>query len=126
MFPSPEQWVPKVHPTTRPVEQEDPMELMATPAQGDPEFMLQCLVEEFAWLGMGKDELLGLFHSPTYPVLNQLLAHFGAEAVRRRVEELLGRVGVFCVQESIALDPEPDEEDGADLIQLSLRKREEP
>ncbi len=126
MSPSPEQWVPKVHPITRALEQEDPMELMATPAQGDPEFMLQCIVEEFAWLGMGKDELLGLFHSPTYPVLNQLLAHFGAEAVRRRVEELLGRVGIFCVQESIAEGPEPDEEDGADLIQLSLRKREEP
>lgn len=126
MLPSPEHWGPKVHPLTREVEAEDPMELMANPVHGDPEVMLQCIVEEFAWMGMEANELLGLFHSPMYPVLNQLLEHFGEEAVRQRVQTLLGGAGVlFRVQETIAADPLPEDEDEPVLVQLSLRKRED-
>lgn len=126
MLPSSEHWGPKVHPLTREVEAEDPMELMANPVQGDPEVMLQCIVEEFAWMGMEADELLGLFHSPMYPVLNQLLEHFGEETVRQRVQTLLGGAGVlFRVQETIADDPTPEDEDEPVLVQLSLRKRED-
>jgi hypothetical protein len=122
MSTSSERWVPKVHPLARAVAPEDPMELVATPVQGDPEVMLECLVQEFAWMGWGPDELLGLFHNPMYPVLNQLREHYGDEAVRQRVQALLGRSGVFRFQETIALDPEPADEDGPELIQLSLRR----
>jgi hypothetical protein len=114
-------WVPKVHPLTRAVEPEDPMELMATPAPGDPDVMLECLVQEYAWMGWDPAQLLDLFQSPLYPVLNQLLAAYGEEEVRRRIGAVLARSGVFRVTAVVEEEPEPD--DGPELIQLSIRKR---
>ncbi len=118
---SSERWVPKVHPITRSVEADDPLELVANPVQGDPEVMLDCMVQEFAWMGWVADDLLQLFHSPDYPVLNQLREHFGDDDVRRRIESLLKRVGVFRVRETIAEDVEP-EEDEPELIPLSVHR----
>jgi len=117
-----DRFVPKVHPATRAVEADDPLELVAEPLPGDPDVMLACVVQEFAWMGWGTDQILGLFQSPDYPALNQLLARFGAAAVRRRVGEVLGRSGVFRVREAVADDPEP-EDDEPDLIQLTVRRR---
>src|SRR5581483_2386529 len=96
-----ENQVPKVHPLTRTVEPEDPMELVANPVQGDPEVMLQCIVQEFAWMGWDADQLLQLFDSPEYPVLNQLLAHYGAEQIQRVVASLLAETGVFRFQTQV-------------------------
>jgi hypothetical protein len=121
MSSSSEQWVPKVHPTTRAVEPEDPLELVATPVQGDPEVMLQCLVQEFVWMGWDAEQLMELFHHPGYSVLNQLLAYYGEEAVRAQVQALVCQLGGFRVHEVIAEDPEP-EEDEPELIQLSTRR----
>jgi hypothetical protein len=84
------------------------MELVATPVQGDPALMLQCLVQEFAGMGWDVETLMALFHSPDYPVLNQLLAYYGEEVVRERVGALLDELGVFRVHEVIAPDPEPE------------------
>ncbi len=98
------------------------MELVATPVQGDPEVMLQCIVQEFAWMGWDADQLLGLFHSPAYPVLNQLREHYGEAEVRQRIQALLGRSGVFRFRETIAEDPEPAEDDEPELIQISIRR----
>jgi hypothetical protein len=117
-----ERRVPKVHPMTRAVEPEDPMEIVATPVQGDPDVMLQCLVQEFAWMGWDFEQLMELFHNPFYPVLNQLLAYYGEEAVRERVQALVGRSGVFRVHEVIEDEPEPAEDDEPELIQLSVQK----
>jgi hypothetical protein len=114
--------VPKVHPATRGVEADDPLELVAEPLPGDPDLMLACVVQEFAWMGWGADQLLELFRSPDYPALNQLLARYGAAEVRRRVGELLGRSGVFRVREAVADDPDP-EDDEPELIQLTVRPR---
>jgi hypothetical protein len=119
-----EHWVPKAHPTTRAVEPEDPLELMAAAVQGDPDVMLQCLVHEFAWMGWDVEQLLELFHDPGYPVLNQLLAYYGAGAVRERVQALVGQAGVFRIRELVAEDPEA-EEDEPELIQLSVRRMRE-
>ena len=115
-----ENLVPKVHPLTRAAGQDDPMELVATPVAGDPDFMLQCIVEEFAWMGMGAEELLGLFRSPAYPVLNQLLRHYGAEAVRERVQALLGALGGVRCCEIINEEPDREEDEEPELIQLSV------
>jgi hypothetical protein len=99
------------------------MELVATPVPGgDPDLMLECVVQEFAWMGCDAAALMGLFRSPAYPVLNQLLAHYGEEEVRRRVERFLGRLGGLRFRETIAEDPEP-EEDEPELIQLNIRCR---
>jgi hypothetical protein len=118
-----EHLVPKVHPLTRAVEPDDPMELMASPVPGDPDVMLACLLDEFAWLGHGADELMQLFTSPAYPLLNQLLGYFGEEEVRRRALDLLGQRGVLRFTETLAPDPdEPDDHGEPELIQLSLDK----
>lgn len=119
--------VPKVHPATREVEADDPLELVAEPLPGDANLMFQCLVQEFAWMGWGADQLLALFRSPEYPVLNQMLAHYGPAEVRRRVDELLARSGVLRVRESVADGPafEFDDVGEPDLIQLAVRPTRE-
>lgn len=112
-------FVPKVHPLARDAEPEDPMELMGDSAPGDPEVMLECLVQEFAGMGWGARQLLELFRDPNYPVLNQLRDAFGEDEIRRRLGDLLDSVGVFRVRESIVEDAEPLE---PELIQLSVRR----
>ena len=112
--------VPKVHPLARGVEAGDPLELVATPVEGDPEYMLQCMVAEFAWMGLSAEELLGLFRSPAYPVLNQLREYFGDVGVRERIDALLGSFGGLRFSAVVDDEPEPDEEDGPTLIQLSV------
>lgn len=125
MFIPNESWVPKVHPLTRDVELEDPLELIATPVQGDPDVMVECIVQEFAWMGWDTEQLMNLFTSPAYPVLNQLLAYYGEAEIRRRIEAFLGRVGgVIRFRETIAPDPEP-EADEPELIQLTIRTTKE-
>jgi len=113
-------FVPKTHPLDREPGPEDPLELFAEPVVGDPEVMLQCLVQEFLWLGWDPESLLSLFHSPMYPVLNQLREHFGDDGVRQRLAELAGQ-GNFRVTEVIA-DDQDEENDGPELVQLSLGK----
>ena len=55
-----EQWVPKVHPTSRPVEAEDPMLLVGSEATGDPQVMLDCMIQEFSWMGFDVGQLMEL------------------------------------------------------------------
>jgi hypothetical protein len=123
MNPTASHLVPKVHPLDRAVEADDPLELMAEPVPGDPAVMLECLLQEFAGLGEDADDLLAMFRSPAYPLLNMLLAHYGEAELRRRVTDLLGRSGVFRVRETMAEDPdsEDDGDDGPELIQLGVR-----
>jgi hypothetical protein len=116
-----EHFVPKVHPLTRDAEAEDPMELFGTTVQGDPEVMLQCLVEEFAFLGWEADALLALFYSPQYPVLNQLRVQLGEERVREQVQELIGQRAGFRICATIDEEVEPDEETEPELIQIGIR-----
>lgn len=94
MEPPPDNFVPKVHPATRPVELDDPMNLFAVEVPGDPELMLRLLVEEYARMGWGLDALLGLFRDPFYVAAHGLWLHFGEEELRRRLTAMLRRVGV--------------------------------
>ena len=120
MDPAAEQYVPKIHPATRPVEPEDPMTLYATPVAGDPEVMLQCLAQEYAWLGWGAEEILGLFHDSFYPALNELLRAYGEDGIRERLTAVLGPMGVFRFTGAVRDDPEPE------LIQLGIRGQGKP
>ena len=52
-----ERFVPKVHPATREIEAEDPMELMAEIAPGDPDVMLNCMVPVIELLVVGFVEI---------------------------------------------------------------------
>lgn len=121
MSPLPESWVPKVHPLSREAETEDPMELVAGPVPGDPELMLECVVQEFAQIGLDAAQLVELFRSPAYPMLNALLDHYGEGEVRRRVAAVLARSGVFRVRATVAEDPEPEPEE-PELIPLSVSR----
>lgn len=116
-------WVPKVHPATRAVEPEDPMEMIATPVVGDPDVMFECLVQEFIGMGWGLAELVMLFRSPGYPLLNELLSLYGEDQVRERIQQMLSRSGTLRFREVIVDEPD-GESDEPELVQLNLRKIE--
>jgi hypothetical protein len=114
-----ERLVPKVHPASRAVEPDDPYSLHATAVAGDPQVMLACFVQEYAWMGWDLEGILGLIGNSSYPALNGLLDAYGPVELRRRVGEILATVGVFrysgVVQEAPAeADDEPE------LLQLGL------
>lgn len=115
---SPPEWVPKVHPLARDATTDDPLELMAEPVPGgDPLAMLECILQEFAWLGYSADQLTALFHHPGYPVLSQLREHLGDEAVKRCVDDLTSRWGVLRFRETIVEEEPPAE---PELVQLTI------
>jgi hypothetical protein len=115
--------VPKVHPLTREAAPEDPMELMAQPVVGDPAVMLECILQEFAWMGWNTQELLGLFQHPGYPLLCELREFYGDEEIRRQVAGLVARWGVLRFRETIAEPEEDDEDHEPQLVQLTLPSR---
>ena len=118
------QFAPKVQPAAREIESDDPLELVASPAPGNADMMLECIVQEFAGLGYDADDLTGLFSNPAYPVPNQLLHYYGPAEVRRRIRALLARSGVFHTREVISDDPEPDDDEESELTQLTVRRRD--
>lgn len=114
-----EQFVPKVHPATRMVEAEDPMLLVGSEAAGDPNVMLDCMIQEFSWMGFDPEQLLQMFRSPVYPVLHQLLEQFGEQGVRRRLDELFGQTGTPRFAAFVDDEP-PPEDDEPQLIQIAM------
>jgi hypothetical protein len=113
-------FVPKVHPLSRGVEPEDPMELVATPAAGDPNDMLECLVQEYALMGWGLEELQNLFDDPAYPVLNELRAYYGYAELERRLLACFPPCGQLQFRENV-VEEEPEERE-PELIELSVRR----
>lgn len=123
-----ESLVPKVHPLDRAVEAEDPMELTPNYVVGDPDYMLQCMIEEFGWMGWDAEQLMSLFHNPEYPVLNELRRYFGEDHVRKRIDEFLSHAGVLRFTETIEETPDPDldneeHDHEPELLQLTVRRR---
>ena len=92
---NPEHGVPKVHPATRPVEAEDPMQLNAVELTGDPEVMLSVLVEEYARNGFGLEELMTLCRDPFYQGFYGLWKLFGEEELKKKITNIIGRCGVI-------------------------------
>ncbi len=74
---------------------DDPMELVGVECDGDPDFMLECIVEEYARMGWEPERILRLFASPHYPMLHNFWRARGSEAIRRKVEATSRRCGVF-------------------------------
>jgi len=104
----PDNAVPKVHPATRPVEPEDPMNLHGTEVPGDPELMLRILVEEYARMGFGPDVMMQMFRDPEYQAPYGLWRLFGDEELFARIVEILGGCGIFrtTIIESVPELPE--------------------
>jgi hypothetical protein len=113
MNPDTDNLIPKVHPATRAVEPEDPLNLHGFEVPGDPDVMLRMLVEEFARMGYGLDALMQLCRDPFYHALHGVWLRVGEEELRNRVAGILARVGVLRVRTRSA--PEP-----ADLVQITL------
>ena len=88
------------HPKNRPAEPEDPFQMFAGGVEGDPGLMLDCLIEEYARMGIDADEIHGLFENPEFLATHGLRDHFGAEATRDRVRSVLARCGVLRVSAS--------------------------
>ena len=111
---------PKVHPATRAVEPEDPMNLHGIEVEGDPEIMLRMLVEEYAHMGYGLEELMNLCRQPFYVGLHGLLEFFGEAELSRRVSGILSQCGVFriTVRETTPLSEQ--------LVQLDLSRVLDP
>lgn len=86
------------HPKDRPLKPDDPMEMMAAPAPGDPLVMLDGIVEEYARMGWGKEQIAELFDTPFFQATHGLKELLGKAEIERRIEATLKRCGVFRVR----------------------------
>ena len=109
---------PKVHPATREALPDDPMELHGVELPGDAEVMLRLLVEEYARMGWGAGELMELARDPFYQAFHGLRAIYGEAVIRKKIEEIIARVGVTRVEVS---EKEPA---CGPLVQVDLPDRE--
>lgn len=89
--------VPKLHPASREILPDDPLEMQAFEVPGDPQLMLRLLVEEYARMGWGVDAIMQLARDPNYQAFYQLWQAHGDGELRRRVSEILSRCGVLRV-----------------------------
>ena len=105
---------PKVHPATREILPDDPMEMQAFEVPGDPHLMLTLLVEEYARIGWDADAIVELARDPNYLAFHGLLTFFGDEELASRIRQILARCGVIRVQ---ATETVPISEQ---LVQLEL------
>jgi len=112
------QAVPKVHPATRPIEPEDPMNLHGYEVPGDPDLMLRILIEEFARLGFDLPQIVQLCRDPFYQGLHGLWLKFGEEESQRRISAVLARCGVIRTTSATFVESEG-------LVQLTLGERAE-
>ena len=86
------------HPKNRPLTVDDPMEMMAAPADGDPWVMLDGIIEEYARMGWGPAQIKELFDNPFYHATHGLRRLLGDQVIEQRIEATLGRCGVFRVR----------------------------
>ena len=86
------------HPRDRAWEADDQMLLSGQGIDGDPELMMQCLVEEFASLGYDADDIEQLFFDPSFQATAGLMERFGPNGVRRRIERIVARCGTLRVR----------------------------
>jgi len=114
MFESNAQAVPKVHPASREILPDDPMEMHGFEIPGDPELMLRLLIEEYARIGLGVDAVMQLARDPNYTAFYALRRSLGEDEFRRRVTSIVARCGVIRVK---ATESEPPSEN---LVQIAM------
>lgn len=90
---------PKLHPASREILPDDPLQLQGCEAPGDQELMLRILVEEFARLGWRAESIMRLACDPNYLAFHGLYLRFGEDELRRRVASILARCGVMRFRE---------------------------
>ena len=87
----------KVHPATREILPEDPMEMHGFEVPGDPNLMLRLLVEEYARIGWGSEAILELARDPNYKAFYGLLQFFGEKELTGQIQKILARCGIMRV-----------------------------
>ena len=107
------------HPRDRVMEPADPLLLNGNEVVGDPNVMLECLVEEFARMGMDGEQIMRLFLNRNYQATAGLTALFSPMGIRARIDEILGRCGVMRVR---FVEPE-DQTAEDETISLTVRGR---
>lgn len=79
----------------KPAEPDDPMRLRAELVEGNPQVMLEGLIEEYARMGWDAGQIARIFEDPFFGVTHALASRLGGEAIRDCIEETLQRCGVF-------------------------------
>ena len=87
----------KVHPASREILPDDPLEMHGFEVPGDSALMLRLLVEEYARIGWGLEDLMRLARDPNYTAFHGLWRSLGEEELRRRIGAALSRCGVIRV-----------------------------
>lgn len=87
--------VEKVHPATREMLPDDPLEMQAFEVPGDPELMLRVVAEEYARMGASADDIMQLARNPFYHGLYGLWLRLGDTEMHRRLKNILQRCGVI-------------------------------
>ena len=70
-------------------EPEDPMELvgMAIPQQ-DPDYMAECVIEEYMFLGWNEKQLMSLFKKPFFQATHGIYHDKGEEHMRSMIQKV--------------------------------------
>lgn len=89
----------KIHPATREILPDDPMEMQAFEVPGDPDLMLRLLVEEYSRIGWGADAILQLARDPNYQAFHGLLTFFGEGELTKRIREIAAKCGIIRVHQ---------------------------
>jgi hypothetical protein len=89
---------PKIHPATREILPEDPLEMHGFEVPGDPNLMLRLLVEEYARMGFGPAAIVQLARDPNYQAFHGLLRMLGEEELTSRISQIVARCGVMRVK----------------------------
>ena len=97
----------RTHPKDRALQADDPMEISGIEIEGDPQVMLQCIVEEFARMGCDADTILRMFDDPFFQGPHGLTRALGREHIRDCVNRILKRSGVMSVR---VVEQAPEEE----------------
>ena len=97
----------KVHPASRELLPDDPMDLHGFQVPGDPRLMLRLLVEEYARIGWDTEAIMRLARDPNYQGFHGLLKLYGEETLRGEIAEILSRTGVIRVT-TVQQEPAPD------------------
>jgi hypothetical protein len=90
--------VPKIHPASREMLPDDPLDLQGFEVPGDADLMLTLLVEEYARMGFGVELVMDFARNPFYQAFHGLYLLFGEVELRRRVAAVFARVGVTRVR----------------------------
>jgi hypothetical protein len=109
--------VPKVHPATREILPDDPLEMHSFEIPGDTDLMLRLLVEEYARIGWGVEPIMALARDPNYLAFHGLWRLYGEHRLRARVREIVARSGIVRVR-TVEANVEPDV-----LVQIETPKQ---